>query len=394
MPGMHNPLRQFAMALLPVAVLLSSCASVPDAPSAASMHHAQVQSEIREVGNRVANWQLANLDNLEGTIRSISRETPNPRGWVKGTFFLGLADYARWTDQPLYLQSLTTIADAQNWRLGNRLYHADDHLVGQFYFELSRAGVTSADLAPTRATLDAILADRPTNQMLHPDVEGDPECSQRWCWSDALFMAPATWWDAAATFGNEDYAAFAHEEFVITTELLFDEDEALYYRDSRFFDRRGADGEKLFWSRGNGWVYGGLVNVLRVMDEADPRREYYVSLFRRMSDRLVEIQADNGMWRASLLATSSTPPETSGTGFFTYGLAWGLNEGLLEGEPYEQAVDAGWEALVTHVDADGRLGYVQQVGDRPEGVRPDDTQLYGVGAFLLAAVQVERLRTN
>jgi len=132
------------------------------------------------------------------------------------------------------------------------------------------------------------------------------------------------------------------------------------------------------------------VNILRIMPKDDPRREYYVGLFRQMSDRLVQIQADNGMWRASLLASSETPPETSGTSFFVYGLAWGLNEGLLEGSSYSQAANKGWEALVSNVDEEGRLGYVQQVGDRPEGVQPDDRQLYGVGAFLLAAGQILR----
>ena len=91
-----------------------------------------------------------------------------------------------------------------------------------------------------------------------------------------------------------------------------------------------------------------------------------------------------------MLATSSTPPETSGTGFFTYGLAWGLNEGILSGAQYEKAAHAGWDALVRNVNAEGRLGYVQQVGDRPEGVNPDDSQFYGTGAFLLAAGQMLR----
>ena len=386
-------LRSFATSLLPVAVLASGCSTTPAASPSVESAAATVDetAEIRAVANRVATWQLANLDNLESYIRFISRETPNPRGWVKGTFFLGLADYADQTGQPEYRTALAAIAEREDWRLGDRLYHADDHLVGQVYFNLARAGMTGADLAPTRKTLDAILADKPQTQMLHPDKEGDEDCAKRWCWADALFMAPATWWEASRTFGDPSYADYAHDEFKVATDLLFDQEVGLYFRDSRFFDRRGADGEKLFWSRGNGWVYGGVVNILRSMPQNDPRRDYYLGLYRRMSDSLVGLQASNGMWRASLLASSETPPETSGTGFFVYGLAWGLNEGVLEGPRYRSAVDAGWAALVDNVDAEGRLGYVQQVGDRPEGVRPDDHQLYGSGAFLLAAGQILRL---
>lgn len=385
-------LHTLAFSLLPVAALFSGCvmASEEAAPTAAVAAVPDAR-DVRAIANRAADWQLANLDNLDSYIRFISRETPNPRGWVMGTFFLGLADHAEATGQPRYLEALRQIAEREGWRLGNRQYHADDHLVGLVYFRLAENGVKGADLAPTRQTFDAILADKPTTQMMHPDKEGDPECSKRWCWADALFMAPATWWTASDVFGDEAYAEYAHSEFKVATDLLFDQSEGLYYRDSRFFDRRGSGGEKLFWSRGNGWVYGGLVNILRTMDANDPRRDYYVGLFRKMSDTLVSIQAENGMWRASLLASGETPPETSGTGFFTYGLAWGVNEGILSGAKYEAAAKAGWAALVANVDEEGRLGYVQQVGDRPEGVQPDDRQLYGVGAFLLAAGQVSKL---
>lgn len=385
-------LRSLALGLLPLSALLAGCAttSAGSPPVVIQTEASSVFSDeqVKLVANRAADWQLANLDNLDSYIRFISRETPNPRGWVKGTFFLGLADYAEITGQPVYLDSLGAIANREEWKLGNRLYHADDHLVGQVYFRLARNGVKGADLKPTRAAFDSILADPPKTQMMHPDKHGDPGCAKRWCWADALFMAPATWWDASETFDEQAYADYAHSEFQIATELLFDKEIGLYYRDTRFFDRRGVDGEKLFWSRGNGWVYGGLVNILRTMPKDDPRRDYYVDLFRKMSDRLVQIQAGNGMWRASLLASSETPPETSGTGFFVYGLAWGLNEGLLEGTRYSEAVNKGWSALVANVDAEGRLGYVQQVGDRPEGVQPDDRQFYGVGAFLLAAGQI------
>lgn len=396
---MSNHAKTIGLCLLPLTVSLSACSTVPTTSSGAAARvtaHSPVAptdqaKAARAIGNRAADWQLANMTNLADFVRSISPQTDKPRGWVQGTFFLGLADYAELTGQSRYLDVLERIAIEQEWRLGDRTYHADDHLIGQVYIKLARAGYKSADLLPARQTFDTILANRPTNQLMHPNSHSDPQCSDRWCWADALFMAPATWWDAARTFDKPEYARFADEEFKAAADLLFDQDEALFYRDSRFFDQRGADGEKLFWSRGNGWVYGGLVNILRAMKHDDPRRAYYVDLYRRMSDRLVAVQAENGMWRASLLASSKTPPETSGTGFFVYGLAWGLNEGILRGDSYRAAATSGWEALVSQVDSDGRLGFVQQIGDRPDGVLADDSQFYGTGAFLLAAAQIGRL---
>jgi unsaturated rhamnogalacturonyl hydrolase len=385
--------------LLPLAcmaVTLAACStSAPQEPVASSSSKASTMlapSEIKAIANKAADWQLANMTNYSDFIRNISPQTDKRRGWVQGTFFLGLADYALATGQTRYQDALIKIADEEGWRLGDRLYHADDHLVGQVYAKIAaRAGKRDA-LAQTRSTLDQILDKPPENQMAHPDNRSQPECSDRWCWADALFMAPATWWELSAVTGDPRYADYGDKEFWVTHGLLFDQQARLFYRDSRFFERRGDDGEKLFWSRGNGWVYGGLVNVLRAMPKSDPRRSKYVSLFREMSDALIATQTDAGLWRASLLATSKTPPETSGTGFFVYGLAWGVNEGLLTGDQYRSAAQRGWQALAANVDAEGKLGYVQQIGDRPTDVRPDDHQFYGVGALLMAAVQMQKLK--
>ena len=108
--------------------------------------------------------------------------------------------------------------------------------------------------------------------------------------------------------------------------------------------------------------------------------------------QVLALQGPDGYWRASLLDPDSwSAPETSGTGFFTYALAWGVNEGVLDRARYEAAVRHGWAALVRAVRPDGRLGYVQPPGDRPADTRPDDTAPYGTGAFLLAGREVYRL---
>jgi unsaturated rhamnogalacturonyl hydrolase len=49
---------------------------------------------------------------------------------------------------------------------------------------------------------------------------------------------------------------------------------------------------------------------------------------------------------ASLLAPERYPiKETSGSGFYTYALAWGVNQGLLDRAQYEPAVRQAWAAL-------------------------------------------------
>jgi rhamnogalacturonyl hydrolase YesR len=58
-------------------------------------------------------------------------------------------------------------------------------------------------------------------------------------------------------------------------------------------------------------------------------------------------------------------PETSGTAFFAYGLMWGVNNGLLDEGTYMPVLDRAWKYLSeTALQKDGRVGYVQPIGDR------------------------------
>jgi rhamnogalacturonyl hydrolase YesR len=123
-----------------------------------------------------------------------------------------------------------------------------------------------------------------------------------------------------------------------------------------------------------------------------PDRSRHVTLFKEMAERVRAVQRPDGYWPSSLLDPESRPnPETSGTGFFTYALAWGINNGLLDRARYEPSVRRGWEAMVRAVHADGMLGWVQQIGAEPGSAVYDSTEVYGVGALLLAGSEVHRL---
>ena len=141
---------------------------------------------------------------------------------------------------------------------------------------------------------------------------------------------------------------------------------------------REANGEKVFWGRGNGWCLAGLANLLRILPADAPNRPYYEALFKELAARLIELQCPDGYWHASLLDPESYPsPETSGTGFIVYGLAWGVNVGLLDRAATLPAIEKGWAALVAAIQPHGKLGWM--------------TEVYGVGAFLQAGTQVHAL---
>ena len=198
-------------------------------------------------------------------------------------------------------------------------------------------------------------------------------------------MAPATWFGLTEATGDPRYAEYAHKEVRATVDYLFDEKHMLMYRDSRFKTRQGDFGEQLFWARGNGWVFAGLARMMEYISKDHPERDYYEALFLKMAAKLKSLQKKDGSWAMSLLAGEKIPqPETSGTGFFTYGLAWGIKNGLLDAAEYEETVAKGWNVLNAAVHPDGKLGWVQAIGAAPASVSYDDSQVYGVGAYLLA----------
>ena len=112
-----------------------------------------------------------------------------------------------------------------------------------------------------------------------------------------------------------------------------------------------------------------------------------------MMKRVAGLQDKNGFWHSSLLDVKSYPmPETSSTGFFTYGLAWGINRGLLSSKKYKPVALKAWKALNSAVHPDGKLGWVQPIGADPKSVTADMTEVYGVGAYLMAGSQMYYLK--
>jgi len=178
------------------------------------------------------------------------------------------------------------------------------------------------------------------------------------------------------------------KEFQITYDSLYSVADSLFFRDTRYINMREQNGKKVFWGRGNGWVTGALTFIIDNMPAQHPSRVFYISLFRQMLKKISTLQDKQGFWHSSLLDTASYPmPETSASGFFTYSLFWGLNHGYLEKEEYLPIAKKAWNALASVVHEDGKIGYVQPIGADPKKVDINDTEVYGTGAFLLAATE-------
>ncbi len=350
---------------------------------------------VAAIANRAADWQLAHMESFD-YVRTFRDHTENPHGWIQGAFFVGLNRWAEQTNNPLYLQALVAKGESNKWKLGDKSWHADDQVIGFSYAAVAARTNNLVLIAPTQKVFKQILANRATSSLEYkpdPTGQGEATCQHRWCWCDALFMAPPVWAAVGKLTGDPAYLNYVDEEYQATIDYLFDKEEHLFYRDGRFFERRSKNNKKIFWSRGNGWVFAGLPLLIEQIPANDPRKQKYEQLFKTMAAKLIQLQQPNGFWPSSLLDKDEfNVPETSGTGFMTFGLAWGINSGLLPRKDYLPAVTAGWNGLASAVDKNGKLGWVQQVGASPEKILPEDTQLYGVGALLLAASEVSDLK--
>jgi rhamnogalacturonyl hydrolase YesR len=324
-----------------------------------------------------ADWQLNHPSSHE------------PYDWTQAAFYTGVMALSRVVENPKYLAAMRAMGERNQWRPGLRPGHADDHAVISTYAKLYEVDRDKRMLAPALALFNFLLT-RPYDEPLAWDNGIE---SREWAWCDALFMAPPALAAVTKATGDGRYLDLANRLWWKTTDFLYDREERLYYRDSRYFTPREPNGRKVFWSRGNGWVFAGLARMLQDLPSGYPDRARYVALFRDMAAKIASLQGEDGYWRSSLLDPGSRPnPETSGTGSFTFGLAWGVNHGVLDPDRYRPAVLRGWTALVRAMHPDGMLGWVQRIGDAPGATTYETTEVYGVGALLLAGSEVSAMR--
>ena len=313
-----------------------------------------------------------------GPAAPVYHETDND--WIRATFFPGVMALHDATKDSKYRDAAIAWSEQFNWTPPGDQRHADRLACGQTYCELYFLERDPKMIAAFRAAVDRMIETKKPGRV-------------DWWWCDALFMAPPAFVRLSTATGDPKYTAFMNEMYWDAAYFLFDSDEDLFYRDESFFPpRQTRHGEKIFWSRGNGWVMGGIARVLQHLPGDDPHRARFVALHQRMAARLLELQGADGMWRPSLLDPLEFPtPETSGTAFFCFSYAWGINNGTLDRATYLPATIKAWNALVAKVTPEGKLGHVQKVAAGPGEVKPGDTHEYAAGAFLLAGCEMLKL---
>ena len=313
--------------------------------------------------------------------------------WTRAVYYEGLMALHEIDPKPRYYDYAVEWAEHHNWDLRNgNTYtrNADNQAAGQTYIELYQIEQEPERIRHIKASIDSMMA---------TDKVDD------WDWIDAIQMAMPVFAKLGVIYDDNAYFERMHEMYMFTknqhgADGLYNDEEHLWWRDADFDPpHTSPQGEDVYWSRGNGWVFMALARVLDVIPQDAPYRDEYVKTFREMAGALVPVQRADGFWNVSLHdSTQFGGPETTGTAMFTYGMAWGINNGLLEAEKYQPVVAKAWNGMIEKaLHPNGFLGYVQGTGKQPSAgqfVKYDsvpDFQDYGLGAFLLAGRQVYAL---
>ena len=249
--------------------------------------------------------------------------------------------------------------------------------------------------------IDLYLLDRQEERIARAkEVMGyiaDSQANDYWWWADALYMVMPVMTKMYRLTGDEKYLDKLYENLLFTDSIMLDQETGLYFRDGKYVypQHKSANGLKDFWARGDGWVLAGLAKVLQDMPTSYRHHDFFVKKYQRLAHAVALLQQKEGYWTRSMMDANHAPgPETSGTAFFTYGMLWGVNNGYLNRKDYAPVIRRAWRYLTTTaLQPNGRVGYVQPIGERAipgQTVDANSQANFGVGAFLLAACEYVR----
>ncbi|MFV0566003.1 MAG: glycoside hydrolase family 88 protein, partial [Flavobacteriaceae bacterium] len=311
--------------------------------------------------------------------------------WTRGVYYEGLMALYEIYPKEDYYSYAYDWAEFHNWgfRYGNANRNADDYCAAQTYIDLYNLEPDSKKLKNTKSLINMLL--------------NTPQLDD-WSWIDAIQMGMPVFAKLGVLENDNRYYEKMYQMYMYSRDKhgdngLYNPKDGLWWRDADFDPPyTEPNGEDSYWSRGNGWVIGALAKVLSIIPEDTPHRQQYINDLKAMAKALVPIQRKDGFWNVSLHdPTHFGGKETSGTALFIYGMAYGINNGILDRNTYLPIIEKGWNAIVKDALHDnGFLGYLQSTGKEPKDGQPlsydkiPDFEDYGLGCFLLAGAEIYR----
>jgi len=232
-------------------------------------------------------------------------------------------------------------------------------------------------------------------------------------WLDGLYMAEPFYTLYARTFGDSSaYADIAHQ-FMLIQKHLRDPKTGLYFHGwdeshKQAWSDKVTGCSPNFWGRSIGWLSMALVDVLEMLPPDRPERAELRTMFSDLAARLWKARDPaSNLWYQVVDQPGRVGNylEASASSMFAYAFAKGARLGYLPAEYASHAKDVFNGILENFVTVDGEAIHLHHVvrvgglGGKPyrdgsfayyvgEPQRTDDFK--GYGAFLLAAIEIER----
>ncbi len=312
--------------------------------------------------------------------------------WTRAVYYEGLMALYNLQPDKAYYDYAVSWGESHQWGLNNGIQtrNADNHCCGQTYLDLYLLDKKPERIKDLKASIDLMLETTKTDD---------------WNWIDALQMGMPVFAQLGVLYNDSRYLERMYEMYMVSKTVLggnglYNQKDNLWWRDKDFVPPyKEPNGEDCYWSRGNGWVVAALVRVLEILPPNAPHRDEYQNTLVQMVGALISIQRKDGFWNVSLHDPNNFGgKELTGTALFTYGMAWGVNHGVLSKKKYLPVIKKAWNAMSKEsVHSNGFLGYVQGTGKQPSDSQPVGYDLipnfedYGLGCFLLAGSEVYQL---
>lgn len=204
------------------------------------------------------------------------------------------------------------------------------------------------------------------------------------------------------TCGREEYIDFAAEQCFRMYEALLDSGCGLLHQCRGFREDNSLCSED-HWSRGNGWGYLALAELVQYLPQDSVHRAKAEEYYKDLSEAILSYQTEKGLWRQEMTESASWE-ESSGTALLLYGMGMGLRKGILATEKYADAFQKGINGLLgycvnqdfsTEMSCPGCLcpgegaekGTIQAYIIEKQPVRDEH---HSFGAFMLALVEAHR----
>lgn len=312
--------------------------------------------------------------------------------WTRAVYYEGLMALYQINPDQSYYDYAVQWGEKHKWGLRNGIQtrNGDDQACGQTYIDLYNIDPKPERIKNIKASMDLMMKSGKFDD---------------WTWIDALQMGMPVFAKLAVLTKDDAYYEYMYKMYMHSKMVegggLYNAKDGLWWRDKDFVPPyKEPNGKDCYWSRGNGWVVAALVRVLEIMPENAPHRAEYLKTYHEMIKALVPLQRADGFWNVSLAdPTHFGGKETSGTALFAYGMAWGVNMGILDKKVYTPIVTKAWNGMTKEaVQKTGFIGYMQGTGKEPKDGQPvsytsmPDFEDYGLGCYLLAGTEVYKLK--